>query len=162
MLFRSAEVQQLFKKLDLDLRQAFGTQDLRTASLTELRARLQAWRDDPEAVTKWIAYFTRWRRLEDHGMGPLAERLDQGVITGVESLDRFQMAYFEDLMREAFRRHPELASFDGVSHEQLLKNFRALDLERIALAKQEVALAHFQGLPTQGGDAGEGIGRAHV
>ena len=150
-----AEVQQLFKQLDLDLRQAFGTRDLRTVSLTELRSRLQAWRDDPEAVTKWIAYFTRWRRLEDHGMGPLAERLDQGVISAMESLDRFQMAYFEDLMREAFRRHPELASFDGVSHEQLLKKFRALDLERIALAKQEVALAHFQGLPTQGGDAGE-------
>ena len=58
-------------------------------------------------------------------------------------------------MRESFRRHRELAEFDGASHERVLDKFRQLDKERLRLAGQEVALAHYRGLPTNGGDLGE-------
>jgi very-short-patch-repair endonuclease len=157
------ELQDLFKQLDLDLAMAFGIRDLRTIPLPELRNRLKGWESQTEAITKWIAYFVRWRRLEQHGMGGLAKLLDEGVIAAMDALDRFQMCYYEDLMREAFRRYPELATFDGVSHEQLLARFRDLDLERLRLARQEVAWAHFQGLPAHGGDAGEvGIVRREI
>ncbi|QDU44533.1 ATP-dependent RecD-like DNA helicase [Symmachiella dynata] len=149
------EVQLLFKQLDLDLQQSFDTRDVKVVPLVDLRERIQSWHDDPEALTKWIAYFIRWRKLDENGMGPLAEKLGEGTISADNSLNRFQMAYFEDLMREAFQQHSELAEFDGVSHEKLLKKFRELDLQRIALARQEVANAHFQRMPTQGGDAGE-------
>src|SRR5690606_18382411 len=69
--------------------------------------------------------------------------------------DRFEYAYYETLVREAFARHPELAAFNGASHEQLLARFRELDVQRLALARQEVAQAHYQGLPVRNGEAGE-------
>jgi len=149
------ELKQLFARLELDLERAFGVQDIRSVSLRALEARLQAWAADREGVTKWIAYHIRWRRVAEHGMAALAERIEAGEVPAPEMLDRFQMAYYEQIMRAAFAQHPELAAFDGVSHEQLLAKFKRLDLERIELTRQQVALAHYRGLPTRGGDAGE-------
>ncbi|MEW4530630.1 DUF3320 domain-containing protein [Maioricimonas sp. JC845] len=145
-----SDLQQLVTRLDLDLQVAFGVSDVKQVPLQELADRLRAWQDDPQAISKWIAYYFRWSQLEAKGMGPLAERLDAGLIAAEEVLDRFLMAYHEELMRQAFRNYPELAQFDGVSHEQVLHAFKKLDAERLLMARQEVALAHFDGLPTSG------------
>ena len=150
-----SELQELFDRLSLDLKFAFGVSDPKRLPLGELTARLDAWRADPQAISKWVAYCIRRKRLDERGMGQLAERLDDGLISADESLDSFLMAYYEELMRETFRRYPDLASFDGASHEQVLLEFKKLDTERLLMARQEVAMAHFEGLPTHGGDAGE-------
>ena len=150
-----SELQDLFKVLALDVGIAFEVSDSKSIPLRELATRLTTWQADPEAITKWIAYFIRWKNLEAHGMGPLAQRLDHGLIATDEALDCFLMAYYEELMREAFRRFPKLASFDGSSHEQILGGFKDLDSERLLMARQEVALAHFEGLPTRTSDVGE-------
>lgn len=150
-----SEIQQLFKQLELDLHQALATHDLRTVPFMKLRSRLRAWQGSPEGLTKWISYFTRLRKLKKYGLRQLAEKLDQGLIPARDSLSGFEMAYYEAIMRHAFQRYPDLANFNGVSHDQLLRTFRKLDIERITLARKEVALAHYQGLPTQGGESGE-------
>ena len=65
------------------------------------------------------------------------------------------MAYAAELMREIFRRFPFMAEFDGISHEQVIEQFRKLDLDRIELARYETALAHYRGVPTANHGSGE-------
>jgi very-short-patch-repair endonuclease len=149
------DLQKLFQQIKLDVSIAFGVRDLRLIPLRHLRDRLQLWQDNPEAITNWVAYYMRWRKLDDYGMAPLAQRLDQGKVAAAEALDRFQMAYCETLLREAWRRYPELSQFDGLSHQQVLDQFKQLDIERLTMARQEVAFAHYQGMPQNNGDVGE-------
>ncbi|GIW83460.1 MAG: hypothetical protein KatS3mg105_5267 [Gemmatales bacterium] len=156
------ELQNLFKSLNFNVSVGLSVRDLRMVSLPLLKERLEAWRGDTESLTNWIAYFVRWRKLQDQGMGDLAQHLDSGLVEPKEALDRFQMAYYESLMREAFQRYPELAQFNGVSHEQLMARFKTLDVERLTLARQEVAMAHYESIP-RSGDAGElGIIRREI
>ena len=58
-------------------------------------------------------------------------------------------------MREIFSRFPFVAEFDGKSHEQIVDEFRRLDLQRIELARYETALAHYRGMPTMNLGVGE-------
>ena len=145
-----AELQQVFAQLRLDLAAAFGVKDHRAISLKSLQSRLEAWQASVEALSKWISYYQRWRKLDAAGLGPLAERLDEGRIGADETLDRFLVAYYEDLAREVFRACPELAQFDGASHEQVRAEFKRLDEERLRMARMEVAAAHFGSLPAAG------------
>ncbi len=149
------EVQDLFKLLDLNVRSSFGTKDVRTVPMADLNARLGQWRDNRELLSKWMSYFARWTSLQDLGMKEFGARIDDGEIVADEASDRFLMAYYEELVREIYRRFPRLAEFDGASHESVLKQFRKLDRQRLELAVHEVALAHFQGLPSGDGSAGE-------
>jgi very-short-patch-repair endonuclease/DNA polymerase III delta prime subunit len=149
------EVQELFKLLDLSVRSSFGTKDIRTVSMTDLNARLKQWRDNRELLSKWMSYFARWSTLRDLGMKELGTRIDAGAIAANEASDRFLMAYYEELVREVYRKFPHLAEFDGSSHESVLAQFQKLDRERLELAVHEVALAHYEGLPSGDGSAGE-------
>lgn len=149
------ELAEITRSLELDRRAAFAEDDLRRVPIPVLIERLRGWLADPEAITKWIAFHVRWRRLHDLGLGELAECLLDGTIGPADAVDRFRVAYHEDGIREVFRTRPELAEFDGISHEQQLARFRELDERRLVLARQEVAAAHHARLPTHGGEIGE-------
>lgn len=150
-----SELEPIIARLRWNLAAAFEVADATRIPLSELRERLVAWQAAPEEVTKWIAYHRRFRRLSEAGLGGVAARIDEGAIGAAELLERFEMAYCEEMAREAFRRHPDLAEFDGNSHEQLVRKFRELDLGRIELARREVLLAHYEGIPKGSGSIGE-------
>ena len=80
-----------------------------------------------------------------------------------DALEQFDLVYFETLMRAVYRDQPSLAEFSGKSHDRIVQEFRRLDRERIALARREVAMAHFESLPKGGSDIGEvGIIRGEI
>ena len=148
-----AELKDLFAALKLNLQTAFAVSAAAAVPWPDLCERLDQWRAQSEAISRWVAYYVRYRRLASEGMAELAAEIQDGRTTAAEAVCACEMAYYEELVREAFRRHPPLAAFDGDSHEQLLRRFQALDQARIELARGEVAAAHFQGLPK--GDLGE-------
>ena len=157
------EVNTLFGQLSLDVKAAFDVKDTRLVSLSKLQRRLTAWQTDIESLTKWIAYYTQWRKLPDLGLGELGDKIADGGVPGDRLLDHFQIAYYEDVMRAAFRKYPQLAEFDGLSHNQLLARFLECDQERLSLTRNEVAAIHYQGLPTTASDRGEiGIVRKEI
>ncbi|MFO0914388.1 MAG: DUF3320 domain-containing protein [Pirellulales bacterium] len=149
------QLRELFRSLQLDTKAAFGVDRLSELPVAQLQRRIAMWQQSPETITRWIAYFTRWQKLSSLGLGGLADRIDQGLIAGADVIDRFEMAYYEQLIRSAFDQYAELREFDGGSHELLIAKFRQLDLQRLQLARQEVAMSHFQGLPSSNGDLGE-------
>jgi len=149
------ELQSLQEQLNLDIVVAFHVKSVADAPLGLVKYRIQDWLADPEAIMKWICYDIRIRNMHEYGLGPLADKLDKAELASDEAVDYFNMAYFEDVLREAFRLHPELTTFNGASHEQLLDKFCELDVERISMARQQVAMAHYEGLPSRNGDSGE-------
>eukprot|EP00913_Durusdinium_trenchii_P028461 g26689.t1 len=155
--------QTLFASLQLDVSAAFASADELGVAFEALRTRFEMWREQQETLTQWIGYYHRRRRLEAEGLEGLGSVIDQGEIDADEILDRFDMAYHEELMREVFRQNSDLAGFNGTSHEKTLERFRELDVERIRLARQEVAAAHFERIPKGSGSVGElGIVRHEV
>jgi very-short-patch-repair endonuclease len=148
-------IRDLFKSLNLNAKKAFGETDLRAIRLPRLKARLESWLSDTESLSKWIDYYIRLKKCREEGMSEFAAHLNDGRIPAADAVNKFQMAYYEEMMAEAFREVPDLAEFSGLSHERILEKFKELDEERIRLARQEVAHAHFETLSRQSGSAGE-------
>ena len=67
----------------------------------------------------------------------------------------FRATYFGELMRQVFDENPELVTFKGRTHEDLIAEFQQVDRRRIELARAQVAASHHAGLPRAGGGAGE-------
>ena len=145
----------LSDSLQLDTQLAFNCEDIESITITELIDRLNLWQSGGETLTQWIGYFHRRKQLDSEGLEKIGAGIDRGALSANEVIDRFDMAYNEELMREVFRQDPELAGFNGTSHEQTLERFRELDAERIRLARCEVAAAHFARIPKGGGRIGE-------
>jgi hypothetical protein len=140
------ETRKLFGQLTFDSG-ALGVADLRAASLSALKSRLEVCSATTESLTKWITYHHRLKKVAAAGLDDLARQLDAGMIEAKDAPDKFRLAYYVELMRAAFQTYPELGEFNGVSHEQVLNRFRELDAERLTYSRKEVALAHYEGIP---------------
>ena len=147
--------QDLFAVLRLDLDEAFGQPKLDEVGLDVLLSRVEGWQGQVEDLNAWLSYERLVARAREQGLGPLVEHLHDSRLHPKVALDAFALAVYEPLMREALGRFPSLAEFDGRSHDELIERFRKLDEERIRLAADEVALAHFGGLPQGDGALGE-------
>lgn len=155
--------------VQLDVASAFqgtgssGGSGVDGAPLEEIIKRLEAWRVDPEALAKWIAYRVRHQRACAAGMVELAARLYDGRIPPDSALDQMHMAFHEAQLRAAMQAHPALAAFEGVAHERVLQTFRTFEAERMHLARQQVARAHYDGIPRGAGQIGEiGVVRGEI
>jgi len=151
----AAELRELFDTIRLDVPTAFEAPELLAISLSELATRIGQWRQARESLSRWVAYHVRRRRVESAGLAGVVAQVDSGQIAASQAMAQCERAYYDALVRDAFRRHSGLAAFDGGSHEQLLRRFRQLDEARIELARQEVAMAHFERIPRAGSDVGE-------
>jgi very-short-patch-repair endonuclease len=143
----SGGLQELARTLALDCEEAFGNESLYAVPIHDLIVKLQSWQKHPESLSKWVGYQMRRRRLEGSGLGGIVAGIHEGRIATSAALDQFQAAYYQALIRQVFRSHPELAEFDGRSHERRIEEFRGLDRERIDMARGEVATAHYDAIP---------------
>ncbi len=112
------------------------------------------WRKSPERITRWIAFMDRIRIARESGLGTLTERLLGGSLTHESLGPTFERSYFEAMRGVIFARHPELKRFDGEVHGRLVESFRKLDVERMRLARDQIAHEHASGLPRNGGGIG--------
>lgn len=157
------ELGKCFDEVRLDLVEAFGDSDLNDIPLGEVVQRLGDWVSAPSGLQQWITFRVWAAEARDRDLGEVVDRLYDGRIAPAVAVESFRYAFFEELMREVFERHPALATFSGSSHERLIEDFRELDQARIRLARQEVAAMHHAGLPAGSGEIGElGILRREI
>lgn len=149
------ELDTLFCSLKVNLMDAFGTEDRRSIELALLDERLREWNQRREDLSTWTAYTTQKKRLVESDLVQLTMKLGSGEISQDDAVGQFEMAYYEALIRQCYQDHSELRTFDGMSHEGLLRRFRDLDRRRIQLAIQEVAQAHYDRLPRNDSATGE-------
>ncbi len=99
-------------------------------------------RKSPERITRWIAFMDRIRIARESGLGALTERALGGSLTHESLGPTFERSYFEAMRGVIFARHPELKRFDGEVHGRLVESFRRLDVERMRLARDQIAHEH--------------------
>ena len=152
----------VIETLRLDLSEAFGVPELEHLPTSVLRERLKAWVGAPLSVHQWILYRSKELSARSHGLGEVVDQIFSGQIAASELIDLFWSAYYEALIRHAWKERPVLRDFDGTVHSRVVMEFKALDVQRIELARREVMAVHREGVP-RGGTAGEiGVVRREI
>lgn len=148
-----AGIARLIASLNLDLKRIplEANEDMAIAAIIET---VTTWRKSPERITRWIAFMDRIRIARESGLGELAEGVLSGSLTHQSLVPTFERSYFEALRGVIFAKHPELKRFDGEVHGRLVESFRRLDVERMRLARDQIAYEHASGLPRNGGGIG--------
>jgi very-short-patch-repair endonuclease len=148
------EFAKLIDFLKLDLTRAFAVESDLDFPLESLRGRLEAWKREPERITKWISFIDRVRLAQDWGLQSLIAGLMNGDLQQQDLISTFDRSYYEAMRTQIFSRHPELRKFDGEVHTRLVDNFRKLDLMRMNLAREKIAYEHAAGIPRNAGGIG--------
>ena len=146
-------IERLFAFLQLDAARiplATGD-DLPLAGIADA---VSVWRGSAERVTRWIAFMNRIRLATDNGLGVLTEALLDGSLAGSALVATFDRSYFEAMRAVTFAAHPELRRFDGEVHDRLVESFQRLDVERMKLARDQIAYEHAARLPRNNGGIG--------
>jgi very-short-patch-repair endonuclease len=149
-----AELDALASLLELDPVRSFGVASVGDVGLDELKARLEAWRAQPEQVTKWIAFADLCRTAAELGLQRLVEGVLDGRLGAAILVPTFERAYYEAVRTDLFAKVPALKRFDGEGHDRLVQAFRALDLQRIAVAREQISLKHVGEVPRSGAGIG--------
>ena len=150
--WRAAEA--LKAEIALNPAAAFGCDSLEDVPLNALAERLAQWRDRLEDLTRWNTWFICATRARQYALEPIVDAVENGRLPSTTARDVFERAYFSKLLREAVCARPELAHFDGLTHQRLVEEFRRIDLDRLTLAKYRVLGKHYEGLPARHAGAG--------
>jgi very-short-patch-repair endonuclease len=146
-------VDRIVNSIALDLKEAFEVDSIGSVRLSELHSRALTWRNEEERIHEWIAVANRIAAIKATAAAAIADRLYDGRLGRERARDIFRYAFAEAIWRAATQSDPALAELDGVSREQVIREFRDLDRRRIELAIQETARRHFDAIPR--GGAGE-------
>ncbi|MDH1255409.1 DUF3320 domain-containing protein [Comamonas thiooxydans] len=139
--------QSLLDGYRLETQEAFGAADLARIPLADFGERLAQWVAEPNALLDWTSYHATREQARAAGMAVLVQQLENESIAQGALPAIFERAYYEALLRQATQAHPELVAFNGDQHSQKVRQFRALDLERIELARAQSALSHYEQVP---------------
>ncbi|WP_244422349.1 DUF3320 domain-containing protein [Bradyrhizobium sp. ORS 285] len=120
----------------------------------ELSQTLFEWQSSTERLTRWIAFMERVRLARADGLAALADRTLDGTLPGEALVQTFDNSYYDAMRGVIFAQHPQLKRFDGESHDRLVDGFRKLDLERMQLARDQIAHEHAAALPRNAGGIG--------
>ncbi|MCH9033566.1 MAG: DUF4011 domain-containing protein, partial [Planctomycetes bacterium] len=156
-------LKELVQSLQLDIDEAFGVSGLSRIETTALIDRLGQWASGADSPSNWISYRIRREAVVGEGLDELVQRMGHGDLAPGTAVDSYDIAYYSSLMRRCMAEIPALAHFRGGSHEQAIERFRRLDNERIEMARTEVALAHYMGIPRHAAEAGDlGVVRREI
>jgi very-short-patch-repair endonuclease len=141
------EFEKLTSQLQYDLKRGFGTTTASNIPLNAMMERLDAWQSDLEGITRFIAFASRARLLAARGAVALVDAIYDGGLGSKTLSLAFKKAYSDVLRSVLFSQWKELKAFDGDTQNQLVKQFRELDLMNIELTKEQIAAAHGEGRP---------------
>ena len=143
------QLQDLIRMLRLDVAVAFGVDQHDAIDRDQLKERLSLWGKNEDKLSKWIAYHLRFQKVVVAGLNETAEQIHNGTLDSKSTVSQFERAYYEGILRRAYDESPELAEFDGDSHNHTRKKFVELDHKRIEIARAQVATKHHSQLPAK-------------
>jgi very-short-patch-repair endonuclease len=140
--------------LKLDLQRSLGVLSWEDVDVGRLGTQLKTWQDNLESISRWVAFAGRIEAAGALGLRDLADAVMDGELAAATLVPTFERSYFEQVRDDFFNRIPGLKRFDGDLHLRRIENFRALDMARMALARDETALKHAAERPQGGGGIG--------
>ena len=148
--------------LEMDWKRVFEGRDVEATPFAVQCDRFGEWDRSYELLSKWNGYQLRRMEVQRAGLGALLMEFDRAVLDKNSMVAQFRHSYFEALLKHLLEAKPELARFDGTSHEQQIVDFQKLDRERMDLARSEVARSHFAGIPRDSGLGEMAIVRSEI
>lgn len=118
--------------------------DLPSTTLDELREVVSALAVDRTTPAKLPRVLALRHELRSLGLQPLLPELKQAPLTVSAWIERFDHAWFSSCLDQVRADDPNLASFNGRSHDTTAEEFRRLDRERVAITAARVRRAHAQ------------------
>jgi len=123
--------------------ESFGAKkDLHAIPLDELRRYLEALSKDSLTPHKMPKLWEIEHRLENSGVG----RLDAEIRSARTKPDKwealFDHAWFSSCLDAALLEDPDIAGFNGRTHDSFVQEFKELDKERICIAVTRVRRAY--------------------
>ena len=130
-------------------------------ALADLRERLAVWTGHLGRIEEWHRLRTAGVRASELGLSELRDRVGEGGLAPAEARGALDLVRGEAVWRRMVNENPELAILNGADRTAKVERFRDLDGELQRIASREVALRHFQRLPT-GGAGQVGIVRGEI
>ncbi len=124
-------------ELTLDEVKLFG-QAIGATSPDQAWARLGTAAEHPGALGEWVAYLKERASAEALRLGPLLAMWDARALP-LSLPDAFDRVLHRALARAAFKHHPELEHFTGLTQEGARSRFAILDEEATALRRSYLA-----------------------
>ncbi len=106
---------------------------------TGLATKLEGAAGSIEDLMGWASYVARRNEVGALGLGVFRARLEGGQAAAGELGDVYAYCVYAALVREVFRRVPELGKFASLKHNQIREEFKRLDRETIQLRGTAVA-----------------------
>ncbi|QDV45800.1 ATP-dependent RecD-like DNA helicase [Stieleria neptunia] len=141
--------------LKIDFRRAFETQDARTTSLADWRARMDEWQGASEQLSHYLAAMARVKTLQDAGLRELVNEIERGTLVAGDVAEQLELIRSDAILAEAWSDRRDLAEFHGDTYEKLRSRFAELDTDRIAQSRVDVAKKHHENLPARSADGGQ-------
>jgi len=126
-------------------------------ALGDLARLLDAWRKEPDALHDIIRYNHSDAALRDEGLSELADLAARWPGAAEHLADLLSYEWHNALIERALTERPELARFDGRSHEEVVRSFQELDRQRLLANRARVAFAHWDQLPARNGSGQLGV-----
>ena len=146
------QLQELVKLLALSVPEAFGAENLTSVPMALMLKKLQLWQENAEALSKWIGYQVRRRRLEKENLEPIVLQLHMiGRLIMLRILSALRSRRTTKLWSDSSTGCGASSSWRSParpsSHDHWIEEFRKLDRARIEMARAEVAKVHHDGIP---------------
>lgn len=132
---------------------------LETFALTGLRSAAAAMAADVDRVQEMVTYNHLVERLRAQGLGPVEALAARWQGAAAHLHDLVEVAWYSAILEKSQRERPELAAFEGATHDHHVQLFR--DHDRLVLRhnRARLAMAHWQRVKplTQGSTGQVGV-----
>jgi AAA domain len=118
---------------------AFYGAPFETVSATTMANRTALAIADQNALAAWIEYRHVWQDCVNLGLDPLLDVFEGSPLLPELLSTAFDRVYYRNLDRNAFKRHPGLARFSGITQKQARERFQELDRHILKLNQQSLA-----------------------
>lgn len=117
--------------------------------LDRLVATLEEIIENRTALQTWTEWCALREKATAHGLAPLVEAVDAGLLAPDDLANAFELAYARWWLPRAIDGDPVLRRFKSFRHEEALRLFRDLDDQARAIAARQVrrSLAHDLPMP---------------
>ena len=144
--------------LELDVVKRFGSgPGLEDQSFDVQLEVLDTWRDQIDDIHDIVSFNNISDTCRGEGVEPVLAIAESWPQASNHLLDVFQQAWFESVLSQVLAQRPELAAFDGSSHQQIVERFRDMDVLALQHNQARLAHAHWERLPRQEGGGQLGI-----
>lgn len=141
---------QIVQTLELDQAGAFGVESTQEVPLGQLSRQCRDWQANIAKLPAWCTWVYRAREVAEAGLEGYLHALQHSHHLSSQSLlDHLDRTYYEETLRAIVQIRPALGRFEGITHDKLVNEFRALDQERMKIAKYRVLEQHHARMPAR-------------